>query len=442
MKQNYLTENIERIVVIACIIFVPSFILALLSFIPAKAADTTYMTGEYENFEYSELSDSINPAAVIIPAEPDPDNPYTPKPDPSEPDPSEVDENEPEGEYSLTYDAISRDPTKDKTAKGYYTENMINIDSAYPIFLYLLQNPDNNDVSETWYRTYVLGVLLPTGECVRLDPKEHAQYVNVREYMYASYYYSDDTVVRRDIYEDVPLENKHTSFSVYKEFDYETDGYVFDSLESAQAYFGNGNASGLLRDKLPDWDNSQSDYENIPAPKLYFKNRIPTKYTDLFGVSSGIIPQIEYDRTVELDEYYKFEVTNYSDDYYLEIKGRYYSVDDITVYKNLKTWKRDYETTIKGELTSWVSPNRKLLSTGEHNLLDYGNIAWNDFIKKYPVENRKISFKPTAAALYDSNGTMIEKMMLTLQGGGENPVEIYARFYTCILYTYPSPRDS
>ncbi len=152
----------------------------------------------------------------------------------------------------------------------------------------------------------------------------------------------------------------------YGTVDFTTSIPYFKSYESLVKYITLGDDSGQANKHI---DMSKATYNSkIPVPKLVFNGE------------GG----------------YKFSIDNAVEGYYIQMKGRWYTVDDLTLYKENLQWKYKYDTLIKGTLTEWVEPNDKILATAQHDLCDmnrngYGGEAFNSLLTKYPIDNRKYS---------------------------------------------------
>ena len=188
---------------------------------------------------------------------------------------------------------------------------------------------------------------------------------------------------------------------------YVTNALVFGTKESAIAYFETGDTSGQINKTI---DMSTATYnDNIPAPKLVFNSK------------GG----------------YKFSIDNAVDDYYIQMKGRWYTVDDITLYKENLQWKYKYDTLLKGSLTDWVEPNEKILATAEHDLCDYnrkgyGGEAFDSLLTNYPINNRTYSggtnaFGDKISGYTDALSTLKELHLNNPESAFNSP-EIYIRF--------------
>ena len=188
---------------------------------------------------------------------------------------------------------------------------------------------------------------------------------------------------------------------------YVTNALVFGTKESAIAYFETGDTSGQVNKTI---DMSTATYNsNIPAPKLVFNSK------------GG----------------YKFSIDNAVDGYYIQMKGRWYTVDDITLYKENLQWKYKYDTLLKGTLTEWVKPNDKILATAEHDLCDYnrkgyGGEAFTALIAQYDIEQRKYSGGTNSLGDkitgYTDALSNLKELHLNNPESAFNSPEIYIRF--------------
>lgn len=182
---------------------------------------------------------------------------------------------------------------------------------------------------------------------------------------------------------------------------------IFKDIESYDKYIQNGDDSGQINKPI---DFSSATYNSkIPIPKLVFNSK------------GG----------------YKFSIANAVDGYYIQIKGRWYTVDDITLFKENLQWKYKYDTLLKGSLTEWVEPNEKILASAEHELCDYncngyGGDAFKALIASYPIDNRTYSGGKNALgdkiSGYTDALTSLKDLHLKNPESAFNSPEIYIRF--------------
>lgn len=179
---------------------------------------------------------------------------------------------------------------------------------------------------------------------------------------------------------------------------------IFGSIESAQDFFISGDDSGQLNKSF-----------NMATDGI-FNPDLP-------------IPQLVFDKE---EEWTTFQIANAVDGYNIEIRGRWYSVDDIELYKEGVFWCHKYSTILRGVLTDWVTYIDKIPSTGIHQLTDYGAVAWSDFLETYPVNERNYFGGTNAVGNYFSgysDALNMLKMRLECAGMSYTPAEIYVRFY-------------
>lgn len=130
---------------------------------------------------------------------------------------------------------------------------------------------------------------------------------------------------------------------------------------------------------------------------------------------------------------YTFSFNNASEKYNIELQGRWYSVDDITLYKENLMWKYKYDTLLKSALTTWVSYDDRLSSVGLYCLDDLGKANFETLLQTYPIENRtylggKNSVNDYLFG-YNDALTMLKTMHLPYVGGLFNGCEIYVRYW-------------
>lgn len=129
----------------------------------------------------------------------------------------------------------------------------------------------------------------------------------------------------------------------------------------------------------------------------------------------------------------RFGFNNATDDYYFEIKGRWWSVDDITLFKKNLMWKYSYESLIKNDLSTWVNNVSHTSTSGQHDLAVYGESSFNDLLNTYPVDNRTYSGGTNAIGNFLSgynDGLDTLKMLLSTSSSVYNSCEFYVRYYT------------
>lgn len=130
---------------------------------------------------------------------------------------------------------------------------------------------------------------------------------------------------------------------------------------------------------------------------------------------------------------YGFGFNNAADNYYFELQGRWYSVDDIELYKENLQWKYKYSTLIKSSLTSWVSASDKMLATDGYDFAELGSASFQAFLTSYPIDNRTYYGGTNAVGNYFSgynNAMDTIKMLLNAPESLFNGLEIYIRYFT------------
>lgn len=144
--------------------------------------------------------------------------------------------------------------------------------------------------------------------------------------------------------------------------------------------------------------------------------------------SSIPVPRLRFTGTLN------FYIENASDDYFVEIQGRHYTVDDIELFKQNLLWKYKYSTVLKNDLSVWVDVQRRKLSRGNFDLLDLGSESFENLLFSYPIENRNYYGGSNALGNYLSGYSdalsQLKTVLLPVPGTLLNGTEIYIRFYT------------
>ena len=173
--------------------------------------------------------------------------------------------------------------------------------------------------------------------------------------------------------------------------------YVITSEDSE--LFIQGVYDGSIRPN-GQFDESTAIYDtNIPTPNITVKND------------------------------YSFGFNNDSDGYYFQVKGRWYSVDDIELFKQNFQWKYKYYSYVKSNLTDWVTTNEKAsTSMQDLNFATFGKTAFDSFLSYYPLDNRSYSGSTEIRGYNDAINTI--KMLLKVPESIYNGLEVYIRYYT------------
>lgn len=167
----------------------------------------------------------------------------------------------------------------------------------------------------------------------------------------------------------------------------------------------------ILKDMV-NGENSYKEDENVPIESTYNEN-----------IETPVLV---------FTEGKKFYINNAVDEYNIEIQGRWWTVDDIEIYKDMLVWKYKYSTLIKNELTDWITPKMDIPSRGEHDLITYAQKSFDSLLSAYPVENRNFYGGTNAVGNYfsgysDAKSTI--EMLLNTAGTLYTSPEIYVRFY-------------
>ncbi len=135
---------------------------------------------------------------------------------------------------------------------------------------------------------------------------------------------------------------------------------------------------------------------------------------------------------------YLFEISNANEKLNIEIQGRWYSVDDIGVFKENLMWKYKYESVIKGELSTWIAYEDSVSSVGQKDLAVIGQSQWKDLLTKYPIDSRNVSNVNTSGVFgtplfpslgYDDALVTLNTLLLPNCESLLNGCEIYVRFW-------------
>lgn len=127
-----------------------------------------------------------------------------------------------------------------------------------------------------------------------------------------------------------------------------------------------------------------------------------------------------------------FVIDNASDAYFVQIIGRWWSVDYVELYKDGLDWYINYNTDLVGDLTDWVSPNDKRSSEGRYNLYTIGDESKVRFLSEHPLAERTISGGTDLLGNFVSGYNRelaAVKIMLENPGSPYFTPEIYVRFF-------------
>lgn len=178
-------------------------------------------------------------------------------------------------------------------------------------------------------------------------------------------------------------------------------------------------------------------YTTISTDIPLYDNTEEGKAAALDYLKTGKLPTSAYNDKIETPKLsftseLKFYITNASDDYYIEMQGRNYTVDDIELYKDGVVWKYKYSTILKNDLSTWVDVNSRVVSSGEHSLFNYGKASVSNLLFKYPIDSRTYYGGTNAignkfSGYSDALSQL--KSLLSYHGSLYLGSEIYVRFY-------------
>ena len=194
-------------------------------------------------------------------------------------------------------------------------------------------------------------------------------------------------------------------------------GGLYDSFSCAVPKVSVDKSWGTTADiynVLDSIDLSKDDYKEIvfDTDTAQFSSDIPT-------------PRITVDNN------YNFSFNNATDNYYFQIKGRWYSVDDIELYKQSAQWKYKYNSIIKSGLTEWTEKAIKT-NTSDLNLATLGKSAFDNFLSQNPIDSRSYTGGTNALGNYFSgynDALSTVKMLLKQPTTLYNGLEIYVRYF-------------
>ncbi len=169
---------------------------------------------------------------------------------------------------------------------------------------------------------------------------------------------------------------------------------------------------------------------NDLEPDVEYIPEIDLSDIDATGFYSEYIPTPKI--TVD-DVGYSFGFNNAADNYYFELQGRWYSVDDIELFKKDLVWQYKYSTIIKSNLSSWVTAAEKMPAIDGYDFADLGAVAFESFLATYPIDNRTYYGGTNSIGNYfsgysDAMNTL--KMLLAVPESLYNGLEIYIRYFT------------
>lgn len=181
-------------------------------------------------------------------------------------------------------------------------------------------------------------------------------------------------------------------------------------------------------------------YFGLPCKVFYHKDGSVDKVE--LPTSNGILSSDMERPVIVLNEasngnpvggdYSYFRFNNAQEDYFIEMKGRWYSTNDFDIYRENLVWKYKYQTILKNNLSSWVSVSDNVNSVGTFRFDVLGKSSWENLLSLYPVDNR--NYEGGSFALFNkitgySDALDTLKMLLKQPYSLYNGYEIYVRYY-------------
>lgn len=181
-------------------------------------------------------------------------------------------------------------------------------------------------------------------------------------------------------------------------------------------------------------------YFGLPCKVFYHKDGSVDKVE--LPASNGILSSDMERPVIVLNEasngypvggdYSYFRFNNAQEDYFIEMKGRWYSTNDFDLYRENLVWKYKYQTILKNDLSSWVSVSDNVNSVGTFRFDVLGKSSWENLLSLYPVDNR--NYEGGSFALFNkitgySDALDTLKMLLKQPYSLYNGYEIYVRYY-------------
>lgn len=181
-------------------------------------------------------------------------------------------------------------------------------------------------------------------------------------------------------------------------------------------------------------------YFGLPCKVFYHKDGSVDKVE--LPASNGILSSDMERPVIVLNEasngnpvggdYSYFRFNNAQEDYFIEMKGRWYSTNDFDIYRENLVWKYKYQTILKNDLSSWVSVSDNVNSVGTFRFDVLGKSSWENLLSLYPVDNR--NYEGGTFALFNkitgySDALDTLKMLLKQPYSLYNGYEIYVRYY-------------
>ena len=258
------------------------------------------------------------------------------------------------------------------------------------------------------------------------------------------------------IYPDTHTDSMYTydssAFKVLRDSNGETVGYYMQLFSNLKLLFDNyGNTD---KDKIHynhvDYNTSLISYYanygmNESAGDCVLRGEDYTRF--LKEVADGTIPPMgggqfdestaTYDDSIpapklKVDNKLNYRFLNDDTGYMYQIKGRWRSIDNVTVENGTFADKLFYKSTVKCDLLQWVAPIDEVSTVETSSFATIGKDYFYNFLTKYPIESRKIHFSnpstnhenwydvPKYKTYYDNFKDSLSSF---------NSVEVYVRYF-------------
>lgn len=159
---------------------------------------------------------------------------------------------------------------------------------------------------------------------------------------------------------------------------------------------------------------------------------IPPMNNGHFDESTAI-----YDETIpapkmKVDNKLNYQFLNDDAGYMYQVKGRWRSIDNVTIENGTFSDKLFYKSTIQCDLLHWIAPTQEVSTIETSSLATIGKDYFYNFLTKYPIESRKIHFSnpstnhenwydvPKYKTYYDNFKDSLSSF---------NSVEVYVRYF-------------
>jgi hypothetical protein len=309
------------------------------------------------------------------------------------------------GTFSLTWTISGGMPYTSNSDKYTYESIIGTVSSSHPLFMY---KQGDFDYTSYGYRQYYVGFLDDDGICKTLSSSNDSTAVG--QYYYLKQLNSSGNVNREitNSYPNVDL-NSVKSVQVNCSDDYfHCDSFVFDSLESAQAYYDNGDWSGVISRPDPTYDdkhNFKDDTytDDIPVPQLsnlthnsfkinnmedglYLDVIVESKFYGVKHVSTTTSDIVaSHNKGFEKDTtwVYSSHYWNFTDKVDISWGGSASDTDvDIS-----KVWKVDNEETLVNDFVNWSAEYPHNYKLPDYSFWSYGGSSWDTWYTSSHVYN-------------------------------------------------------